>query len=67
MENFTKYILSDKASIKDDLIALDCLSGDIQTFFILNNRNQLIGTVTDVDIRRGFNTPINSDHRVSLI
>lgn len=54
MENFKKYILSDKASIKDALIALDCLSGDIQTLFILNDRNQLIGTVTDGDIRRGL-------------
>ena len=54
MENFNKYILSDKAVIKDALIALDCLSGDIQTLFILNDRNQLIGTVTDGDIRRGL-------------
>jgi len=54
MENFKKYILSDKASIKDALIALDCLSGDIQTLFILNDLNQLIGTVTDGDIRRGL-------------
>jgi dTDP-glucose pyrophosphorylase len=54
MENFKKYILSDKASIKDALIVLDCLSGDIQTLFILNDRNQLIGTVTDGDIRRGL-------------
>lgn len=54
MENYQKYILHESASIKDALIALDSLSGDIQTLFIVNNAQQLVGTVTDGDIRRGL-------------
>lgn len=54
MRNFQKYILPETACIKDALIALDNLSGDIQTLFIVNATGQLTGTVTDGDIRRGL-------------
>lgn len=54
MRDFQRYILPDTATIKDGLIALNNLSSDIQTLFIVNNSGQLVGTVTDGDIRRGL-------------
>ncbi len=54
MKDFQRYILSDTATIKDALIALNDLSADIQTLFIVNSDNQMIGSLTDGDIRRGL-------------
>ena len=54
MRDFQRYILPDTATIKDGLIALNNLSSDIQTLFIVNNSGKLVGTVTDGDIRRGL-------------
>lgn len=54
MENFKKYILSDKASIKDALVALDRNSGDVLTLFIIDKDGRMLGTLTDGDVRRGL-------------
>lgn len=54
MKDFQRYILPDTATIKDALIALNNLSADIQTLFIVNADNQMIGSLTDGDIRRGL-------------
>lgn len=55
MENFKKYILSDKASIKDALLALDRNSGDdVLTLFIIDKDGRMLGTLTDGDVRRGL-------------
>jgi len=52
MKNFQKYILSYKASIKDALIAINNLSSDVLTLFVVDDDKKLIGTLTDGDIRR---------------
>lgn len=52
--DFQRYILSDSATIKDALIALDRNSDDILTLIIVNHSNQMVGTVTDGDTRRGL-------------
>lgn len=52
MKNFQKYIIQDSATIKDALIALNNLSSDVLTLFVLNNEGCMVGTVTDGDIRR---------------
>lgn len=54
MEDFSKYIISDTAKVKEALIALNNLSNDIQTLFVVNNEKQMIGTITDGDVRRGL-------------
>lgn len=54
MKEFQRYILPDTATIKDALVALNNLSADIQTLFVVNVNQQLIGTLTDGDIRRGL-------------
>lgn len=52
MINFEKYILSDSATILDALKALNKLSNDVLTLFVVNEQGQMIGTLTDGDIRR---------------
>lgn len=54
MEQIDKYTIDDTATIKDALIALNNLSSDIQTLFVVNSARKLVGTVTDGDIRRGL-------------
>jgi dTDP-glucose pyrophosphorylase len=52
MIDFKKYIISDTASIKDALIAINRLSNDVLTLFVIDNNGCLVGTLTDGDIRR---------------
>lgn len=52
MKDFQKYIIQESATIKDALIALNNLSSDVLTLFVLNNEGCMVGTVTDGDIRR---------------
>ena len=52
MIDIQKYCLSENASIKDALIALNNLSGDVQTLFVLDEKKCMVGTLTDGDIRR---------------
>lgn len=54
MKEYTKYIIKKKSTVKDALIQLNNLSGDIQTLFVLDDSNKLLGTLTDGDIRRGL-------------
>lgn len=53
MENFEKYLISEKSSIREALIRLDKLAQDA-TVFVVDTNNALIGAVTDGDIRRGL-------------
>lgn len=51
METFEKYIFRDNRTIKEALIQLDVLAADA-ILFIVNEKQELIGSVTDGDIRR---------------
>lgn len=52
MKELLKYIISNTASIREALNALNKLSNDILTLFVVNEREEMIGTLTDGDIRR---------------
>lgn len=54
MKNFDKYIISSNATIREALVRLNDLSSDILVLFVVNEDNQLVGTLTDGDIRRGL-------------
>ena len=54
MRDFQRYILPDTATIKDALIALDRNSEDILTLIVLNQEGNMIGSLTDGDVRRGL-------------
>lgn len=50
----TKYIINEHASIKDALVALNQLSHDVLVLLAVNEHNQMVGALTDGDIRRGL-------------
>lgn len=52
MEDYSKYLINEQASIKDALIALNNLSDDTLVLFVTNSDQQMVGTLTDGDIRR---------------
>ena len=51
--DLSKYTVSINASLIDVLKKIDQLPS-VQTVFVLNETNQVIGTITDGDIRRGL-------------
>jgi hypothetical protein len=51
MKDFSKYTIDKSATIHDALVKLDKLSSDVLTLFVMNGK-QVIGTLTDGDIRR---------------
>lgn len=65
MKNFDKYILVERATVKDALIALNNLSGDnAQTLFVVDNSRKITGSLTDGDVRRGLIKGYTLDHSV---
>ena len=49
-----KYIINQKATIKEALVALDGNTHDWQTLFVVDDAERMVGTLTDGDIRRGL-------------
>lgn len=49
-----KYIINQKATIKEALVALDGNTHDWQTLFVIDDDERMVGTLTDGDIRRGL-------------
>lgn len=52
MIGISKYIIQGDATVREALIALNNLSHDVLTLIVVNHKNQMIGTLTDGDIRR---------------
>jgi len=52
MIDYKKYIIQDTSTIKDALKALNNLSNDVLTLFVLDKTGRMVGTLTDGDIRR---------------
>ena len=53
MNEIEKHIIRDTASVREALIKLNNIPGSL-TLFIVNSKEQIVGTITDGDIRRGF-------------
>jgi dTDP-glucose pyrophosphorylase len=66
MEDYRKYLLSDSSSIKDALIHLDKLAQDA-TVFIVDADQNLVGAITDGDIRRGLIEGKSAEDSVSEV
>lgn len=49
-----KYTINENATILDALIAMDGTSHNSQTLFVTNDKDIMVGTLTDGDIRRGL-------------
>lgn len=49
-----QYIIRETSTIKDALVSLNNISHDVLSLLVLNESGQLVGTLTDGDIRRGL-------------
>lgn len=49
-----QYIVRETSTIKDALVSLNNISHDVLSLLVLNESGQLVGTLTDGDIRRGL-------------
>lgn len=49
-----QYIVRETSTIKDALVSLNNISHDVLSLLVLNESRQLVGTLTDGDIRRGL-------------
>jgi dTDP-glucose pyrophosphorylase len=67
MIDFKKHLIPDTASIRDALAALDNLRQASLTLFVLNQGEQMVGTLTDGDIRRGLLKDIPITHPISEV
>lgn len=54
MHDLSKYIIRVNASIKDALIALNRLSDNTLTLFVVDLQDKMVGTLTDGDVRRAL-------------
>lgn len=50
----TKYIISEKSTIKDALVALNKIAHDTLSLLVVDSNSKMVGTLTDGDIRRGL-------------
>lgn len=61
------YIISETSTIKDALIALNQITRDTQSLLVVNNNDQMVGSLTDGDIRRGLISGSQLSDEVSTI
>ena len=55
MKDFKQNCVNEKLTVKEALETLNDLSGEKSlTLFIVNDKKQLLGTLTDGDVRRGL-------------
>lgn len=54
MNQFNKHCLQETDTILSALMKIDGLNGDLQVLFVLNENKQVVGTLTDGDIRRAL-------------
>ncbi|WP_276389060.1 nucleotidyltransferase family protein [Eudoraea chungangensis] len=60
MKNHRKHIISIDSTVKEALIKLNDLGKDA-VLFVVNNKNKLMGSLTDGDVRRGLIRGITLD------
>jgi hypothetical protein len=55
MKDYVEHIISDKADAREALKKLEYIpQNNSRTLFVVNSENQMQGSVTDGDIRRGL-------------
>ena len=65
MYNYKKHLISENAQIKEALLILNKLASDA-ILFVVNKEQQLMGSLTDGDVRRGLLKKLNIDDVVKL-
>ncbi len=49
-----EYIISESATVKDALVAINGITHDGESLVVINEAQQMVGSLTDGDIRRGL-------------
>ena len=49
-----QFIISESATIKDALVAINRVTHDGESLIVVNENHQMVGSLTDGDIRRGL-------------
>ena len=62
-----KYIIRKSSSIKDALVALNEITHETMSLLVVNAENQMVGSLTDGDIRRGLISGAQLTDEVSTI
>lgn len=62
-----QYIVKETSTIRDALVSLNQITRDTQSLLVINDKNQLVGTLTDGDIRRGLISGSQLTDEVSTI
>lgn len=65
MNDISKYLIDKNATVREALIALNGLSNDALTLFVVDNQDGMVGTLTDGDIRRKLIEGISLSESVS--
>lgn len=52
--NMKQFIISESATIKDALVAINEITHDGESLIVVNEDHQMVGSLTDGDIRRGL-------------
>ena len=66
MMDYTKHLIQNTSSITDALKKLDHLAKDA-ILFVVDDQNQLVGSLTDGDVRRGLLKGATIDQEVTTI
>ena len=66
MKDFKQNVVNEKVTVKEALESLNDLSGEKSlTLFVTNDKKQLLGTLTDGDVRRGLINGLSLNQVVS--
>lgn len=65
--NISSYLIVEESTVKDALVTLNHISHDTLSLLVVNDVNQLVGTLTDGDIRRGLISGAQLTDEVSSI
>ena len=66
MKDYKKHLISEKGTIKDVLLKLGILE-DENILFVVNEKNQLVGSITDGDVRRGLLNDFTTSDKITTI
>ena len=66
MDANSKYIIDESLNIGEALVALNQLSNDILTLFVVDGQGRVVGSLTDGDIRRCLIKGVKLDASVSM-
>ena len=62
-----RYIICENSTIKDALVSLNNIAHDTLSLLVVNTDGQMVGTLTDGDIRRGLISGAQLTDEVSII